>query len=88
MFSYIVSAALSIAAYFLCSFCAGNVAALAACIPVCAAAVALYVLPFGWLFSLPESAVEDPLWLAAVAVVGVGCSAVMMKRERTATIVS
>ena len=46
MFSYIVSAALSVVAYFICGFCSGNVAAIAACIPVCAAAVVLYVLPF------------------------------------------
>ena len=85
-FSYIVSAALSIAAYFLCSFCAGNVAAIAACIPVCAATVALYIFPFGWLFSLPESAVEDPLWLAVVAIVGGGCAAIMGKREKFSVI--
>ena len=80
VFSYIVSAALSVTAYFICGFCNGNVAAIATCIPVCAAAVALYVLPFGWLFSLPESSVEDPLWLAVVAIVGIGCGAVMMKQ--------
>ena len=86
MFSYIVSAALSVIAYFICGFCSGNVAAIAACIPVCAAAVVLYVFPFSWLFSLPESAVEDPLWLVAVAGVGGGCAAVIMKRERTAVL--
>ena len=86
VFSYIVSAALSVVAYFICSFCNGNVAAIAACIPVCAASVVLYMLPFGWLFSLPESVAEDPLWLAAVAIVGGGCAAVMMKRERTAVL--
>ena len=86
VFSYIVSAALSVTAYFVCGFCNGNVVAIAACIPVCAAAVALYVFPFAWLFSLPESSVEDPLWLAGVTAVGIGCAAVMMKRERKATL--
>ena len=86
VFSYIVSAAMSVTAYFVCGFCNGNVAAIAACIPVCAAAVVLYVLPFGWLFSLPESAVEDPLWLAVAAVVGGGCAVVLSKREKFSVI--
>ena len=37
---------------------------------------------------LPESTVEDTLWLAAVMIVGDGCAAVLTKQERIPAIVS
>ena len=82
-FSYLISAAFSIAVYSVCSRISGYIGAIAACIPFGCGAIMLYAFPFRWIFALPKSFVEDILILGAVVCVGIfGAMAVIHKTQR------
>lgn len=80
VFGYIVCAALSLISFSICSFFSGYIPAAAVCIPLCIGAAYLYSDPLRWLFSLPESFLQDIVILAGLALAAVIGAAIHIRK--------
>lgn len=84
--SYVVSAVFAVIAFILGMLCTSHISAFACEIPLCVAAVLVYLVPFKWLFILPESIFGDLLWLAGLAAAAGIAAALLLKKRNAAAI--
>ncbi len=80
-FSYLISAAFSIAVYSVCSRVSGYIGGISVCIPFGCGAILLFAFPFRWIFALPKSCIEDILILGAVVCGAVVAALVQIRKS-------